>query len=511
MSHVMARPVPSASDRFPNVPALNWGAHIIVSLLVALLGGMTLQALEADALSNEFAFVFLTLVILGYSWVQAFGVHRSQGRRIFMNPTVFYAVIANGLMLGMGGLFYLLPDDIQVMQGTNEISYWMNYYLAVMILANIGLWSGYRSRIAVVLGQFIAQSRFFGKVIRTRYELRFSAIVILLAISLVARMITIGAGVFGYSATLEGMIQSSEYRQYLSIASQAGVFALMAVALDHFSQTRPPPFSPWLIGVVLFEAFFGLIGGFKSAVVMPFLIVIAVAYLLRGRIMITWVAMALVALALAYMFIEPFRQYRNEEYAFKSESLSYITEAAVSARGTVELAEVQGWRSNLSHFLKTQGNIDVYAEGLRYRDEVHGIPPGSPDFLLDILRSPLLAVIPRVAWQDKPELLIGGWYRVHVLQGPEGTSVGMSPVTYLYFAGGVIAVFLGFFAFGVVQSAIFHGFLVYGAGGALVFLGLFSFMRNPDSVYYTYIIDLIRMLPLLLAAQYLTLMPQQRS
>ena len=89
----------------------------------------------------------------------------------------------------------------------------------------------------------------------------------------------------------------------------------------------------------------------------------------------------------------------------------------------------------------------------------------------------------------------------------------MSPVTYLYFAGGAIAVFIGFFCFGVLYRVLF--FLVRpdaGAGRALVYLALVMNLANVGSAVDGVLVFLVRTLPLALVLQHLVYArPRRRS
>jgi len=78
----------------------------------------------------------------------------------------------------------------------------------------------------------------------------------------------------------------------------------------------------------------------------------------------------------------------------------------------------------------------------------------------------------------------------------------MSPFTYLYFAGGFVAVFMGFFVVGVVQRVWLERFLLAGSGGVVIYMGMLGGLVNIDSSFNTFFIGLVRLFPLLLLAQY---------
>jgi len=141
--------------------------------------------------------------------------------------------------------------------------------------------------------------------------------------------------------------------------------------------------------------------------------------------------------------------------------------------------------------------------GIEFAD-TRPLPAGSPAFLQDIFLAPLYAVVPRALWESKEGSRHGLWYYREVMGIEQGeTSVGMSPFTYLYFAGGGLAVALGFLAIGIIQRAWAERFLVSNTAGALVvYLAGVRLLGNPDSVYYSMIVDLLRLVPAALALQY---------
>ena len=114
----------------------------------------------------------------------------------------------------------------------------------------------------------------------------------------------------------------------------------------------------------------------------------------------------------------------------------------------------------------------------------------APEFLKDIFLSPLYAIIPRALWEGKETSRHGQWYNQEVIGiSDSGTSVGMSPITYLYFAGNWLAVFLGFFFVGIVHRILALSLLEHGG---VVYLMMLPTMIAIDSAYYSFIVDGLR-------------------
>src|SRR5690606_2285570 len=168
--------------------------------------------------------------------------------------------------------------------------------------------------------------------------------------------------------------------------------------------------------------------------------------------------------------IQPFRAARYEEFEFDETSVTSIIDTFIASRDPVYAsADPDGpvVRTTASLFVR-MSDVTTAANGIEFAERWDVLPDGSPDFLEDILLSPLYSVIPRLVWTNKPVNDVGGWYTQVVMGQPSASSTTMYPVTYLNFAGGVVAVVLGFLVVGVLQSAVFRG--VAAHGGAGVFL-----------------------------------------
>jgi hypothetical protein len=104
---------------------------------------------------------------------------------------------------------------------------------------------------------------------------------------------------------------------------------------------------------------------------------------------------------------------------------------------------------------------------------------------------------------------VGTWFGREVLgQNLIANAVAMSPIGYLYFAGGTVAVVLGFFAAGMFQRALFN-LLRFSVGGAVVYLNILVALAFVENAFYSYFTVQLQMLPVLLLAQYFLFAPQR--
>lgn len=487
--------------------------HILLSLLAGLCLLPFYLSESPDGIQRPSTFLFLSFVVLAYSAAQAWLVYKIEGDLFWLNPVIHTALIGNVMSFAIGNITLFLPETLQDSVGFQGLSYWTNYYAVLAIVASIGLWSGYWSPFSRTLGWTIRNSQFLKRYLRSEFAVRVPVVILLVIVSMLCRLTMISHGIYGYSSDLESLSRTAIFKQYLSIGGDLGVVALLAVSLQHFSQPVGRSNTPWLVWLILvYEIVCGLLTGFKSQVVVPLLVLVIAHYATRGRFPRWSLPAGLLLLGLAYAVIEPFRAVRNADPNFENTSLFYIAEAMSAPDQSFrnEDAEESWATAALVHFTSTRLEASMASLGLEYASEHDELPSNSPEFLRDIFLSPAFAVAPRILWPSKPESFHGAWYHTEVIGLAGNTSIGMSPITYLYFAGKGLAVFLGFFAFGIVQRGSL-GLWGFGAGGVFVFLGLLSSLRMPDSIYYVFIISIIRYAPLLIFIQYFLFEPQKRS
>jgi hypothetical protein len=240
---------------------------------------------------------------------------------------------------------------------------------------------------------------------------------------------------------------------------------------------------------------------------MPIIIVGFAYYSQRNRFPRWLVPAVVVGVMAAYAVIEPFRALRNKDTGFDGTSIAGIMTAmpGFNILATGDVAE--GPSTGLS-FLARNNLTYIASLGIEYAAN-NELPEDSPDFLRDIFLAPAHAFIPRVLWESKPLQTLGLWYTHEVMGLNFYSSTGMSPFTYLNFAGGPLAVLLGFFIVGISQRALFDGLRHFGGGGLIVLFGLLGTLTNIDSAFNTFFVAIFRFLPLLILVQYL-LLPRTR-
>lgn len=256
--------------------------------------------------------------------------------------------------------------------------------------------------------------------------------------------------------------------------------------------------------VLGYEVVFGFLSGMKSAVVMPVIVVGIVYYTQRGRFPRWLIPSVVVGLMAAYAVIEPFRAERYENVAFSGTSLGSIVTTMTSAR-SVNSNKGGEHVSTPLRILARSNLTYIGSLGIEFAANHKELPAGSPAFLNDIILAPVHALVPRYLWNSKPLGTLGLWYTHQVVGHDYYSSTAMSPFTYLNFAGGPLAVILGFLLVGILQRGLFDGLRYFGGGGLIVLLGLLGTLGDINSAFNSFFIDLIRFLPILVVAQFMLL------
>lgn len=482
-------------------------AHLSVIFFTAFAALSLWFAHEQQIVSERWALVLYTTLLVGFLLIEVLRVRALQNHRWLINPVVMCSLLTFVLGFGVTNILYFLPDETVALVGMQaDATPWMNKLMALVLLGAIAMWVGYWLPFSMVMARRFRRGRWLNRVLRLDWSFRPEVMIGMVLLSLASRLIAIRLGVYGYSSDNEQLMAAAGFTQYLSMAEGLGKLALVVAALRYFSPdgcTRGMAF--WLWGLLGYEILFGFLSGFKSQVAMPFVIVGICYYLRLGRIPWRWIALVPVALMLAYAVIEPFRVARYADTVFTGTSLSQIATVmmtAASGQGGIGAAGDDGPGTPLTILART--NLTYIASmGLEYADRAP-MPEDAPNFLLDIFLAPLYAVLPRGLFEFKPANTLGLWYYNEVMGVPGFSSVGMSPFTYLYFAGGALAVALGFFFVGIAQRAMAEVFLASPQPGAAIpFLVLLPTLAVIDSVFYSTVISLLRMLPLALLLQYM--------
>ena len=125
--------------------------------------------------------------------------------------------------------------------------------------------------------------------------------------------------------------------------------------------------------------------------------------------------------------------------------------------------------------------------------------------MLLTLTTPLQIVIPRFLWEDKPKSELGRIFVTQVVFGYDyNSSMAFGPIGFLYFAGGILAIFIGFLIIGLVLQIV-NSFLVSGYWGGTIIALVLTTTTALEAQFNFYIIEFTQGLILAIAFQFILL------
>jgi hypothetical protein len=463
-------------------------------------GSLALILSLQQLIEDQFVFAALTLLLLAYLLYEVIQIRQTYPQRWLLHPVVICAVMFFFLgYCGTNVLFFLPSSAIDYLGLVPGVSPAMLTHQYLVLLGALALFVGYRSPLAAHFTHPHKVERFKNRFFPRTDVLSGWAIPIIMAIGFGGRVLAITLGIYGYGGdySSERLLETSAYSQYLSLAGSLGSLALLLAALCYFAVGSQRRAAFWFWTSLFIEIFFGFLSGMKSAVGMPLVISGCALYLQRGIIPKRWIVLTIGSIIVAYAVIEPFRNARQERGATLTSVTSIVN---VILEGSKRKSSPTSEEYSLITAVASRMNLSYIGSfGIDYADLHDQLPPSSPAFLANIFLAPLHAVVPRFIWDTKPLETLGLWYTKEIMGHDNFSATAMGPFTYLYFAGGYVAVGIAFFIIGVFQRMLFFYFSPSDSlAGAVVYLAMLYPLAVIDSSVNGIIINIVRNVPLLL-------------
>lgn len=484
-----------------------------IFVLPVIATGSLIAFLSAlDMLSNELSFAMLNCLLLAYLILEIRVLKRAAPDRWLINPIVFSSIVTFMLHFGLTNVLYAFPDSELLSVGILPgITSGMVKLMWLVMIGAIAMWLGYWSPVAGALSSPQIMRRFQASFLPETNSLRSFSLPLVAAIGIGAKLIQIKLGVFGYASSYERLTEMASITQYLTLAGGLSKLALVLAALQYYSSGRARRAALWFWALIAIEIAFGFLSGFKSAVAIPFVIAGICYYLINGVIPKKLVVITFLFIIAAYGVVEPYRALRNYDAGSIDTSIGGIATRIIdsTAANSIGVDDQTPFfiallaRSNLTH---------VGYQGIEFADDNPTLPPDSPEFLKNIFLAPLYAWIPRLVWEGKPLSELGLWYTQIVIGNDFISSTAMGPFTYLYLAGGFVAVFFGFFFIGILQRSLFT--LLQPSrfqAGAVIFLSQLATIAIIDSAIDGLVASIFRELPLVILLQFILFKAKSRQ
>ena len=472
-------------------------------IIYFILGFLLLQLLDVFELElvsfiakNIFLFFFLFYNIKRY--------RKSTPQNWLLNPAVLASIMTFFLGFCLTNFVYFIPgseDEKQMYRllGSEPLIYF-NKGMNAIIMAAIAMWIGYNSKLGIKLYHLILRFPInFKQYFRSSFVPDLKIIYLFFALAIAARLYAIYLGIYGFSQSPEKVSASIGISYILLSITDLTSLLLLVVSFVYFRNPKNFNYKFTFIIILIIEIGFGMLSGMKSAVVMPIILSFITYYLVNNKIHKGFIITAFGLIIIAYIIIEPFRQIRMRDASFQS-TPGYIANTMVDAYFLNKSRKVvYGTDDILTSILSRNAYLLPASKSIQFEDE-RGLGPADPDFLEKIYTLPLQAFIPRLFWADKPVEDFARWYSVNVWGGTATTSVAMTPIGFLYFAGGLVFIILGFFLIGILQKTLWQFYLA-GGGQLLIFLAMLNTVVLIDSSFNGMIVYWLRYIPIFILLQ----------
>lgn len=386
--------------------------------------------------------------------------------------------------------------------------------LLLVALAMFCMWRGYEWSLGFTRRVAMRAKR--SSFLREAWNPRMLPLLVLQGIYVAAGTARINLGVFGIASSPEALERNVQLLDLLNLGMAGGSISLLLLLVLYFRRVgnRQPAYALGALCLVLIviQIGFGVLSGFKSQMVAPFIMLVVAHFLATGRVSVMFAAAAVTALLVAYLVIEPYRAYLGLENLRGEADIGTLAGAVQSSAR--ERASLSEGRAPLTTQIASRFDLTLMtALGTQAADE--GVVD---EYLIgqmaeSIYLSPALAFIPRVIWPTKGTYSTGGWFNQIVLGSywDQTTSVGMGPVAYLYFLGGLFAVVTGFLAIGFLQALLFEGVARVGAGGVIIYLATISTLVMLPGDLGPALTGMFRIIAIAFIGQLVLLMPDARA
>lgn len=462
----------------------------------------------AGLLGDRFVFKVFTVILVGYMSHEIWSYVRFNKER-WVSPVVVASIVMFIIPFGISNLTYMIPARYAqaltelLMSGLDYSD--MNRAMFLAVVGGIAMWWGYRSRVGVRAGNSVKRAVLASGLITRSFRPNTAFVAACIILSVLARLWMVKLGIFGYSSDVTQLRLTSGFNQYLKMVEKMGLLALAILAIAHYA-TGGKRVGLVFRCVLINEVVWGVLSGFKFSVILPFVIMMAIKFMVTRRISKNTIIITAVALVGAYYIVEPFRYLRNSSQDFNNRDIGSITETFLLATGSEEgrvggVEFGQSLATTIPVAILFRTNLTVFAAKAVQHDE-RGLPSeNTPHFLENIMLAPAYAFVPRFIWTTKAQSTSGSWFSVEVMGWSATTATAMSTVAYLNYAGGIVAVVLGFILLGVVQRSVYQGFYMHISGCLLMYLLLLNATAFLDSEYWTFIVNFIRLVPMALFIQ----------
>lgn len=446
--------------------------------------------------------VLLTVILIFYNGNELFYFFGNKpiSRKVLFSPILITVILTLTVGYGLSnvlfikGIFNLEAIGIG---GARPINLEMIRLVALSITASVAIWLGHYSTLSNYFSS-VNFRNYLDLILPKAFSVRHITLLLFFGSSILSRLIQQQLDIFGYCSSYSMLIDYRKYTYFLSIMAELGKFGMVATGVLFFSNPKKKVYLLWLILFFINEVIFGILSGFKTPILYPFILILMTWVLAINKIDLKLFLIVIPAFLFlifsSFQFVETFRTNVNKTRNIENSACSSKQQVVLAAQNSIVQINKNTFSNNIASLLARFNYSYIGSFGLAYKDRNGDLPS---NFLIDIIQSPLHAIIPRILWDGKSLANIGHFYNQKVIGIPTDSSTAMGPVTYLYIAGGLICIVVIFFIIGIFQQAFYSLlFIDKIISGKIIFIFLLWNFSSVDSSVNSFFIDFFRLIPL---------------
>lgn len=466
------------------------GWYLFYSLLAVALGYTNILG------GDDLHFYLLSGLLCIFIVLELWQLYKTEKTHFFISPILLSCIVTFGMSLGgisnflqmKDGQFYFLEVGSKVLPHEKE---WMRITMAQVCIGAMFTWIGYKGKWGFKLSHLILERIKMGQFLGSNFSMPRLALLIIFGYGIKLYLFSIG--LYGrivdpkFFAPVSGYKMGSQIRIFTDFSLLTFIFVCYL-----FFSNKSKRITLLFFACFTIELFFAFLYGARGPFLVPFLVIFVTGYFVTQRINLINIILIPTALLLAFTVVLEFKNYALSKEFRRHPNPITVLNNFLRYRETRPSVLTDDIYNNKYENIKASTNaVANAAMAIRHMD-TYGLDENDPNFVQNIVLSPYNAFVPKFL-QSKNEFAWGYWFKNKVLKHAIALkySISITPVGFLYFAGGTLGVCIGFFIYGILLRFTFT-FLNYGILGFLMFLTLLSTLYNFDSVFSGTLVSVIR-------------------
>lgn len=473
----------------------------LIRQVIFLLVSFTVFIVSITTESYRLGYFILTGLTVIIHFVELNQEYKSSKPHFFINPIFVSTLVTFGLALGGITNFLLVSDGKPyvsvVATYLNTNFYWLVKAMYMVTLASSATWIGYRSGLGRKIFRFLNESLGYQKILNRGVNR--NLLIIFIAVAYLSKLYLFSIGLYGRLVSDIYFDQASGFTFGSQIRILSDLSYLTFILVCYLRYTTEQNFYKNLFYITLgLELFFAFLYGARGPILFPIMIVMIVSYYIKNHLRYSYFVYFGIVVIFAFSVVLSFKNYVvSDQFSHRSSPIEVLTDFKEYFTSTNQTATIFDYDEMYITILASMNFTTETAMAIRYKDEdLRAF--NEPNHMMEIIISPYNAFVPAFI-QGTNEPRWGYWFKNEVLGHAKhlNYSIAYSPIGFLYIAGGVAGVIVGFFIFGVLLQ-LCYGYLFLRKPFALVqFIMLLFILYNFNTVFSGTIVNVLRTLFLL--------------